>query len=54
MVKNLPSDAGVTGSIPGSGNKIPYTMGQLNLGASTREPACCDLQSVHALEPVYN
>ena len=54
MVKNTPSDAGVIGSIPGSGTKIPYTMGQLSLGASTREPACCKLQSPHALEPVCN
>lgn len=54
MVKNMPSDAGVIGSIPGSRTKIPHTIGQLSLGASTREPACCKLQSPHALEPVCN
>ena len=29
MVKNLPYNAGDTGSIPGPGTKIPHPMGQL-------------------------
>ena len=39
MVKNLPCNAGDTGSIPGRGTKIPYAMGQLSLCATTTEPA---------------
>ena len=33
MVKNLPSNAGIMGSIPGQGTKIPYATGQLILNA---------------------
>ena len=62
MVKNLPYNAGDTGSIPGQGTKIPHAMGQLSphtpqllsSHASTREPACCKLQSPHALEPAHH
>ena len=56
VVKNLPSNAGDVGSIPGWGTKIPHAVGQLlSPRASTREPACCKLQSPRALEPVrYN
>ena len=46
VVKNLPSKAGDTGSIPGWGTKIPHATGQLNpapqllsLRATTTEPA---------------
>ena len=43
MVKNLPSNAGVTGSIPDQGTKIPHAMGQLSLRAATREkPTSCN------------
>ena len=35
--KNLPANAGDTGSIPGSG-KIPHAVDQLNLCATTTEP----------------
>ena len=38
VVKNLPSNAGDGGSIPGGGTKNPYATGQLSLCASTREP----------------
>lgn len=30
VVKNLPSNVGNTGSIPGHGTKIPHTAGQLS------------------------
>ena len=36
-VKNPPSNAGDTGSIPGPGTKIPHALEQLNLSATTRE-----------------
>ena len=60
VVKNPPSNAGDVGSIPGWGTKIPHAMGQLSLQAttclslcaSTREPACCKLQSPCALVPI--
>ena len=46
MVKNLPSNVGGSGSIPGQGTKIPYTAGQLSPQVT---------KSLHALEPVlYN
>ena len=37
-VKNLPSNAGDVGSIPGWGTKIPHAWGQLSLWAVTTEP----------------
>ena len=37
MVKNLPCNAGNTGSIPESG-KIPHVTGQQSLYATTTEP----------------
>ena len=40
MVKNLPSNAGDVGSIPGQGTKIPYAAGQLSLRATTTELGC--------------
>ena len=39
-LKNLASNAGDISSISGQGTKIPHTMGQLGLCASTTEPAC--------------
>ena len=36
VVKNLPSNAGATSSILGSGTKIPRAMGQLDLRAATK------------------
>ena len=41
MVKNLPSNAGDIGLIPGWGTKIPHTMGQLSLCAETKDLECC-------------
>ena len=35
MVKNLPSNAGDAGSIPGGGTKSPHAVGQLNTHATT-------------------
>ena len=37
VVKNLPSSAGDTGSIPGQGTKIPHAMGKQPC-ATTTEP----------------
>ena len=38
VVKNQPSNAGDTGSIPGWGTKIPHATGQLSPCAATTEP----------------
>ena len=40
VVKNLPSNAGDSGSIPGGGTKIPHAVGQLSPCATTTELAC--------------
>ena len=40
VVKNLPGGAGVMGSIPGRGTKIPHAVEQLSLPASTIERMC--------------
>ena len=37
MVKNLPTNAGEVGSIPGQGTKIPHAMEQLSLSVATTE-----------------
>ena len=37
MVKNLPSNAGDVGLIPGQGTKSPLAAGQLSLCATTTE-----------------
>ena len=39
MVKNLPSNAGDAGSIPGWETKIPHAAGQVSPRAATTEPA---------------
>ena len=39
VVKNLPSNAGNMGSIPGQGTKISHAGGQLSPRAATTEPA---------------
>ena len=39
MVKNIPSNAGDMGSIPGQENKFPHAVGHLNPCATARE-AC--------------
>ena len=38
VVKNPPSNAGDTGSIPGQGTKIPHVMEQLSPSTATTEP----------------
>ena len=39
VIKNPPSNAGDTGSIPGRGTKIPHAAGQLSLSATTTKLA---------------
>ena len=39
VVKNLPFNAGNTGSIPGLGTKIPHASETLTLSATNRDPA---------------
>ena len=41
-VKNLPSNAGDVGSIPGGGTKILPSTGQLSLPQCIEEPAGCN------------
>ena len=38
VVKNPPSNAGDSGSIPGPGTKIPHAAGQLSLHGTTTDP----------------
>ena len=38
MAKNLPSNAGDVGLIPGQGTKVPHATGQLSPHATTTEP----------------
>ena len=38
MVKNLSSNAGDVGSIPGQGTKIPYAMGQQSPRSTAPDP----------------
>ena len=54
VVKNLPSSARDTSSIPGQGAKISQALGQLSLQATTRGRAHCTLRSLPATtaEPV--
>ena len=42
VVKNLPCNAGDTGSIPGQGTKIPHALGKLSLHAAITETACLE------------
>ena len=53
VVKNLPSDAGDAGSIPGRGTKIPHVARQLSLRATTREKPMCrnEISRVPQLRP---
>ena len=39
-MKNLPSNTGDAGLIPGQGTKIPHAMGQLSPRTTTTEPVC--------------
>ena len=40
VVKNLPSNAGEAGSIPGWGTEISRVKGQLSSWTATTEPTC--------------
>ena len=59
VVKNLLSNAGDVGLIPGWRTNILHAMEQLNPGSTTaeprhlREPACCKLQSPCTPEPTW-
>ena len=44
VVKNLPSNTGDLGSIPGQGTKIAHAAGQLSPRATTTEPTCSGAQ----------
>ena len=46
VVKNPPSNAGDTGSIPGLGTKTPHAMGQLSPSATT---SASELKSLGAV-----
>ena len=48
VVKNLSSNVGDMGSIPGLGTNIPHTIGQLSRHVTTRED-CTLQQRVHML-----
>ena len=45
MVKNLPSNAGDTGSIPGQGTRVPRATGKQRLCATAAEPMCPNWRS---------
>ena len=54
VVKNLPSNAGGVGSMPGRGTKIPHAAGQLSPCAATTELTClnetaCVLQTTEPM-----
>ena len=51
MVKNLPSNAGDVGSIPGQGTKIPHATGQLSPCATTTEPTSTREEKTHMPQP---
>ena len=42
MVKNWPCNAGVVGSIPGRGARIPHAVKQLSLSVRNEDPMCCN------------
>ena len=48
-VKNPPSNAGDTSSVPGRGTKVSHAEGQLSPGATTTEPSCLE-KPVHKKE----
>ena len=54
VVKNLPSNAGDVGSIPGQGIKTPHSKGQLSPQATTTKPThfgALDLYQERRLRP---
>ena len=50
VVKNLPTNAGEVGSIPGQGTKIPHAMEQLSLSVATTELFDWREKSMHRKE----
>lgn len=40
MIKNPPSKAGYTDSIPAPGTEIPHAVGLVSLHSATTEPVC--------------
>ena len=54
VVKNLPSNAGYVGSIPGWGTKSPPSTGKLSLGATARESQHATTLSLHTLGPALH
>ena len=45
MVKNLPSNAGDEGSIPGRGSKIPHATGKLSLRNPSQAEIVCSFNN---------
>ena len=54
VVKNLLCNAGVLGSVPGQGTKIPHAKGQLSLWATTRDLMCYNHCSLHSTALRHN
>ena len=52
MVKNLPSNAGNMGSIPGWGIRISHATGWLSLHAATTEPSCSKAHAPQQEKPM--
>ena len=50
MAKNLPTNAGEVGSIPGQGTKIPHAKEQLSLSVATTELFDWREKSVYTLQ----
>ena len=50
MIRNPPSNAEDTGSIPGQGTKILHVSGQLSPWSATGEPSYHQLEKVHVLQ----
>ena len=48
VVKNLPSNSGAMGSIPGRRTKIPHAEGQLSPHAATKEALALHRKMPHA------
>ena len=53
VVKNLPDSAGGTDSIPGSGTKIPYTLGQLIPWAAATEACAPGARALPQEKPLW-
>ena len=53
MVKNPPSNAGDTGSIPGRGARIPHAAGQLSPRTTATEPTCSGARTTTREKPAH-